>query len=118
MDGNLKRLRIVEDVRCRIKLRECKGDVSAVEVREQSRGSQIPNTQPIGSIFGEPIAPVVSQPNGSNGSRGTVGLQQDPQGSQPPPGEMTSGGDQIGPLLEGPTNTGSPGSSGIETGST
>ena len=31
---------------------------------------------------------------------------------------MTSGGDQIGPLLEGPTKTGSPGSSGTEIGST
>ena len=118
MDGNLKRLRIVEDVRCRIKLRECNSGVRTVEAQRERWKRQIPKTQPIGSIFGEPIAPVVSQPNGSIGSNGTVGLQQDPHGSQHPLGEMTSGGDQIGPLLAGPTNTGLPGSSGIVTDST
>ena len=118
MDGNLKRLRIVEDVRCRIKLRECNSGVRTVEAQRERWKRQIPKTQPIGSIFGDPIAPVVNQPNGSNGSSGTVGLQHDPQGSQQPLGEMTSGGDQIGPLLEGPTKTGSPGSSGMDTGST
>ena len=42
MDSNLKRLRIVEDVRCRIKLRECNGDVRTVECSAAKLGTSNP----------------------------------------------------------------------------
>lgn len=57
------------------------------------------------------MEPDLNQPNGSIGCRPVSGwpqlLQGSPHGSQQ--GVVTSGVDQIGPLLPGPQNTGSAG---------